>query len=65
MPKIEISVDIGGRGTVKVDGVDLSGVVSGFNLRVRSGRLTTLTMQMVADVDFRGAGEVRTIKTGA
>jgi len=49
MQKVEINVDVGGRGSIKVDGVELPGVYA-INVRVRAGELTKVFIAMVADV---------------
>lgn len=58
MSKIEIDVGGGGTGTIKIDGHDLSQVVSGINVRIRPGKLTKVYLELVEDTEIKVEGQV-------
>lgn len=53
MNRIEIDVGASGTGTFKIDGKEVSATIGGFNIRSRPGKLTTVTVQFVADVEIK------------
>lgn len=57
-PKIEITLDAGGRGKLVVDGTDFSHCVSAINVKSRPGKLTTVYVALVGDVEIKCDGEV-------
>jgi hypothetical protein len=56
--KIQINVNATGIGTIIVDGKDISGMVSGANVRIRAGKFTRVFMQLTADVVVDAEGEL-------
>lgn len=58
--KIEIDITAGGVGTIRVDGKDVSAMVSGANIRIRAGKLTRVILVMAADVAVETEGMVTT-----
>jgi hypothetical protein len=56
---IQINVDMGGRGTVLLNGVDISNSISGVNVRIRAGEITKVFVCMSADTEITTDGIVR------
>ena len=62
MPKIKISVDAAGCGTLTVDGVDWSNVVHAVAVEIRSGELTKVTVTLSGDVELDAPAEVLQVR---
>lgn len=59
---VELRIDPSGRGSIVVDGVDLSLLVNSVDVRSRVGDTTSMTVSLVAPrVDFQGAATVEVV----
>ena len=57
LPKFKITLSAGGRGSIEVDGEPVKGVRS-VSIYGHVGELTTVTIEVVGDVEIEGEGLV-------
>lgn len=57
--KVEFEVDADGRGSLLLDGQDVSKIASGFDIRCRVGERTKITLYMHGDIVGHVEGEVK------
>jgi len=60
--KVEFEVSALGQGSIKVDGVDLSRLVSGFTLRSHVGDLVRLSLQLSGQEVVAGTAEAKVLE---
>lgn len=64
LPKIKISADVTGHGSIQIDGVEVNGAI-GVDVRLRAGEPTQVFLELVGDVEIEvDAGEVVRVMHG-
>lgn len=59
-PKMKIEVDGCGRGQLWIDDKEVGHMVSGINVKIRSGKLTKVYLEMTADTAVEVNGLIET-----
>jgi hypothetical protein len=56
--KVKVKADWTGKGRIVIDDKDISGVVTAVNIKIRSGCVTKVFVELTPDVDLYVEGEV-------